>query len=226
MHHERRRGKIMGKTGRLPLRERNKQRNFQRIIDAAFELFHTVGYHQTTMDAIAEKAEVSRATLFNYFPTTQALLVPLADILYQERVQPEMQFYLETQPTTLQALHSLFMSIHKHVLTFPDLYRALQEEFFHHEPSNAKDARTGFFETLLMLLQYGKPRGEVRTDIPLEKMAHYIGALYVSLLFHPLEQQAKQGLLTNYIAEIDTLLAFLDSALSPSAVASHEIKDK
>jgi AcrR family transcriptional regulator len=208
----------MGEAGRLPLRERKKQQTYSRIVDTAFELFHTVGYHQTTMDAIADKAEVSRATLFNYFPTKQALLMPFANTLYQQRVQPEMRSYLETHPTTLQALHMLFMSIHTHVLTFSDLYRALQEEFFHHELGSAKDAGTGFFEMLLAILQYGKLRGEVRTDIPLENMVHYIGALYVSLLFHSLElQEEQQGVLTNYQAEIDTLLAFLDAALNPGA---------
>ncbi len=212
----------MSQAGRQPLRERNKQRNFQRIIDAAFELFQTVGYHQTTMDAIAEKAEVSRATLFNYFPTKQALLMPLAHQLYRERVQPEVLAYLETQPTTLQALHHLFLSIHQHILTFPDLYRALQGEFFHHEPEDTQDAGTGFLETLLATLQYGESRGEVRTDIPREKIARYIGAIYVSLLFHPLEQQTEQVLLPNYLAEINTLLAFLRPVLSSGPVAGIE----
>jgi len=212
----------MGQAGRQPLRERNKQRNFQRIIDAAFELFQTVGYHQTTMDAIAEKAEVSRATLFNYFPTKQALLMPLAHQLYRERVQPEVLAYLETQPTTLQALHHLFLSIHQHILTFPDLYRVLQGEFFHHEPEDTQDAGTGFLETLLATLQYGESRGEVRTDIPREKIARYIGAIYVSLLFHPLEQQTEQVLLPNYLAEINTLLAFLRPVLSSGPVVGIE----
>jgi len=55
-------------TMRVPLRERNKQRVIQRIQEGAFELFRTVGYEQTTMDAIAEKAETSRGTVFKYFP--------------------------------------------------------------------------------------------------------------------------------------------------------------
>jgi AcrR family transcriptional regulator len=47
----------------VPLRERNKQRILQRIQEATFVLFRTIGYDQTTMDAIAEKAETSRGTL-------------------------------------------------------------------------------------------------------------------------------------------------------------------
>ena len=215
----------MSNENRLPLRERNKQRNLQRIIDAAFDLFQTVGYHQTTMEAIADRAEVSRATLFNYIPTKQKLLMLLTNKLYQECVQPEIRSYLEAQPATSQALHSLFMSIYKHILTFPDLYRALQEEFFHREPGSREDPGTGFFETLLMILQYGKLRGEVRADIPLEKMVHYIGVLYVSLLFHPLEMQDEQVMSMNYRTEIDTLLVFLKAVLNNHVVQSPERKE-
>src|SRR5260370_16905972 len=180
MKSEKRRGKRMGEVGRLPLRERNKQRTYQRIVDTAFELFHTVGYHQTTMDAIADKAEVRRATLFNYFPTKQALLMPFANTLYQQRVQPEMRSYLETHPTTLQALHMLFMSIHTHVLTFSDLYRALQEQFFHRELGSAKHARTAFVEMLMAILQYGNLRPASRTDTPSAHFTHSILHLYAS----------------------------------------------
>lgn len=211
---------------RLPLRERNKQRNVQRIVDAASALFHTTGYTQTTMDAIAEQAEVSRATLFNYFPTKQALLMPLTNTLYREHVHPEIHSYLNTQPTTVQALHRLFMSIHEHILLVPDLYRALQEELFHHKPGTEQNAGTGFLETLVALLRYGKRRGEVRSDLPLEKMAHYIGALYVSVLFPPMEPQAEQGVLTHYRAEIETLLAFLDTALNPGVAQRNEKEEK
>src|SRR5258708_35313754 len=115
----------------VPLRERNRQRTFQRIIDAAFTLFRTLGYDQTTMDAIAEKAEVSRGTLFNYFPTKQSLLMPFANRLYLERVQPEVLSYLNTQPTTLRALRVLFTIIHEHTLTIPDMHRAFEQEFVH-----------------------------------------------------------------------------------------------
>ena len=196
----------------VPLRERNRQRTFQRIIDAAFTLFRTLGYDQTTMDAIAEKAEVSRGTLFNYFPTKQALLMPFANRVYLERVQPEVQSYLNTQPTTFQALRFLFTSIHEHILTLPDIHRALEQEFLHSQLQPATmEAKTGFFENLLTIFQYGQQRGEVRTDIPLEKLARYVGVLYVSLLFNPVEQCPP----ANYTAEVDDLLIFLTPALNP-----------
>src|SRR5260370_7198338 len=120
----------------VPLRERNRQRTFQRIIDAAFTLFRTLGYDQTTMDAIAEKAEVSRGTLFNYFPTKQSLLMPFANRLYLERVQPEVLSYLNTQPPTLQALRFLFPSIHDPILTLPHTHRPFAQQFLHPLPES------------------------------------------------------------------------------------------
>lgn len=45
---------------------------------AAFELFAKQGYESVSMDAIAEAAGVSRATLFNYFPQKELMLRDIA----------------------------------------------------------------------------------------------------------------------------------------------------
>lgn len=197
---------------RLSLRERNRQRIYRRIVDAAFELFRTAGYDATTMDAIAEKAEVSRGTLFNYFPTKDTLLMPYANELYREYVQPAVLSYLDTQPTTLDVVRFLFMSIYQHVLTLPDIDRALRQEFFSPPPVMKEcSGGTGFFDTLLTIVQYGQLRGEVRADIALENLARYVGVLYVSLLFSETRQSTPAG----YAVAVNTLLAFLRTALSP-----------
>src|SRR5215469_11878276 len=113
-------------TMSVPLRERNKQRVIQRIQEGAFELFRTIGYEQTTMDAIAEKAESSRGTVFKYFPTKSALWLLFMKRLYVEQVQPQMMKYLDTHPSTLQALQFLFTRIYVHVFQFPEVGREFQ----------------------------------------------------------------------------------------------------
>jgi len=196
----------------LPLRERNRQRIYQRIASAATELFRTTGYDQATMDAIADKAEVSRGTLFNYFPSKETLLIPFVSELYEQYVQPEILSYLDTQPSTLHVLRFLFMSIHEHILTLPRIDRALQLEFFQPRPlTKACGSEIGFLETLTAILRYGQQRGEVRVDIPLEHVARYVGVLYIALVYALVEQ----GTPTKYAAEVDTLLAFLGTALKP-----------
>ena len=84
---------------RIPLRERKKQRVTERIISAASELFKTCGYHPTTMDDIADKAEISRATLFNYFPTKEALLLPWGQEIMEEQILPRLRKTMKSQST-------------------------------------------------------------------------------------------------------------------------------
>lgn len=48
-------------------RERKKQETRERILDSAIALFAAHGYDSTTMEQIGERADVSRATVFNYF---------------------------------------------------------------------------------------------------------------------------------------------------------------
>lgn len=57
------------------LRERKKRQTRQAISDAAISLFLDAGYEQTSVAAIAEAAEVSRRTLFSYFPAKEELVM-------------------------------------------------------------------------------------------------------------------------------------------------------
>jgi AcrR family transcriptional regulator len=55
-------------------RERNKIRVKERLYDAAMTLFAEQGYDETSIDEIAERADVARGTFFNYFQRKEDLL--------------------------------------------------------------------------------------------------------------------------------------------------------
>ena len=56
------------------LRERKKRATHSAIRDGAMELFADRGFARTTIDQIAEAANVSRATVFSYFPTKEEIV--------------------------------------------------------------------------------------------------------------------------------------------------------
>lgn len=55
-------------------RTEQKARTRLAIQGAALDLFEAQGYHKTTIDQIADAAEIGRRTFFRYFPSKEAVL--------------------------------------------------------------------------------------------------------------------------------------------------------
>lgn len=196
---------------RLSLRERKKQRTRECILEAVFTLFEKTGYEQTTMDMIAEQAQVSRATLFNYFPSKQSMLLPFAGTLYVRHVEPHIHAYLQTQPPLLDALRFFFLQIQHHILRDPYIRDVLRWELFHFDaPVSPAAPPPPFLETLQTIIQQGQQQGEILLDLPAEALARYVGALYISVLYYVLHHQPEAA----YEREIEQLLTFLRGAFS------------
>ncbi len=76
------------------LRERKKARTRAAIREHALRLFRENGYQQTTVEKIAEAAEVSPSTFFRYFPTKE-------DLILQDDMDTKMVEAFEQQPPGL-----------------------------------------------------------------------------------------------------------------------------
>jgi AcrR family transcriptional regulator len=64
----------MGATTEEGLRERKKRATREAIAEAAMELFSERGFDEVTVAEVAEAADVSEKTVFNYFPTKEDLV--------------------------------------------------------------------------------------------------------------------------------------------------------
>jgi AcrR family transcriptional regulator len=62
-------------------------RKIERVIDAAKRLFLDHGFSATSMDAVAKRAAVSKATLYAYFPSKKNLFASLIETECQTMMQ-------------------------------------------------------------------------------------------------------------------------------------------
>jgi AcrR family transcriptional regulator len=89
-------------------------RTREHIVDVAIELFIAQGYDQTTMEQIAEKAEVAPSTLYRYF-TSKDLLV-----LDRLLVLTDLEDVLESRPADEPVGESLTMVLRHCLESFVD----------------------------------------------------------------------------------------------------------
>lgn len=82
------------------LRERKKARTRAAIQSAALRLFRERGYDDTTVEQVAEAAEVAPSTVFRYFPTKE-------DLVVSDDYDPFIVHALRAQPPELTPIQAV-----------------------------------------------------------------------------------------------------------------------
>lgn len=85
------------KTG---LRERKKAKTMANVQMHAMRLFRELGYNATTVEQIAEAAEISPSTFFRYFSTKE-------DVVITDNYDPLLIAAFEDQPSDLSPLQAV-----------------------------------------------------------------------------------------------------------------------
>jgi AcrR family transcriptional regulator len=163
------------------VRDEQKAATREKVLDAARDLFNEIGYDETTIRAIAERAGVSVGSVFTTFASKAEVLSHVMDHrlgeLYAEfdRVVPFLRGSTADKLCSIFAIHYAFET--RRVKLF------LAHIAASYNPSNdvgvtpyGRNPR--LTEMLLDVLRDGVQRGEVREDLDLPLIADTLKAAY------------------------------------------------
>jgi TetR/AcrR family transcriptional regulator len=161
---------IMGISER---KEREKEQRRSDIIDAAEKIFFSRGVENTTMDDIAEEAELSKGTLYLYYKSKEDIQFAIfrrgAEILFrimEKNIASKATGYqklIELAATTVQ-----FSQTHSDYFEFFMMFESSQIEKLNIERSSAeKYLREGTPLAIVdRCVELGIRDGSLRNDIP------------------------------------------------------------
>ncbi|MBA4496222.1 TetR/AcrR family transcriptional regulator [Paenactinomyces guangxiensis] len=154
--------------------QRRKERKKENIRRAAFELFSAYGVQKVSISEIAEKANVSQVTIYNYFGSKDGLLQDvIVDCMnkgwqeYRELVESDIAFpemidqFINEKTQFTGVLNPEFLQ--SFISNDPEIRRVVEEQF-----------QTHGLPVLLKLIEKGKSQGYINQDISVEAILKYI----------------------------------------------------
>ncbi len=147
-------------------RVRRKELSRDRIVAAAIALIEERGIDATSMDDIARAVDVSRATIFNYFPYKEAILVEIGARLVAEIAS---QASAHRRRSARNALYDLADAVAAIAEQHPGTVAYIAREMTHPDPERRQyaEARMGYpalYEAMLgELAAAGRLRSRTRT---------------------------------------------------------------
>ena len=159
---------------RTETRRRRKAERPQEILEAAFAQFSRNGYAMTTLEQIAERAGVTKGTIYVYFDSKEHLFISMVRELMKVTLDTLQEMLESHQGSTAELLRAQFSFIYQHVVEdrrrremarlliaeasrFPALTDRYQEEI--HRPC---------MDLLTKTIQRGVDRGEIRKSAAAE----------------------------------------------------------
>jgi len=155
-------------------RRRRKAERPKEIVAAAFEEFSRNGYAATTLDQIAERAGVTKGTIYVYFENKEQLFISMVRELTKATLDTVIDMFERHEGSTAELLRAQFSFIYQHIVEdrrrrevvrmliaeasrFPALADRYHEEI--HRPC---------LDLLQKAIQRGIDRGEIRRSAIIE----------------------------------------------------------
>ncbi len=158
---------MAGGTKRLPRAVREQQ-----MLDAAVQMFSINGYHETSMDAIAAEAQISKPMLYLYYGSKEELFGACLDRelnRFVDEVRGEIDFTLSPKDMLGNAVRAFLGYIDAHRASWIVLYsQATSSQAFAH---TVREGRERIIDLVGRLLQSGTRNPEPDADFNMMAVA-------------------------------------------------------
>ncbi len=171
----------------LSRRERKKLESRARILKAARRLFQEKDYDSTSIEEIAEMADVSKSTFFNYFPTKESLL----DGIAADEIA-EIQFLIEADLFGVTSPVEKIRIVMKHFATDSSTYLKVTRKVIWATVFRSDGFPMPVMEMekiLVELINEAQEKGEIRKDLKSLEIASAIMGMYFAAFFHWIREE-------------------------------------
>ena len=149
-------------------RRRRKAERPQEILEAAFIEFSRDGYATTTLDRIAERAGVTKGTIYVYFENKEQLFISMVQEFTKGADETVQEMYETHEDSTADLLRAQFSFIYQYIVE--DKRRREVVRMLIAEASRFPKLADRYFDEILrpcldrlkLAIQRGIDRGEIR----------------------------------------------------------------
>jgi AcrR family transcriptional regulator len=161
----------------LSRRERKKEETRERIFKAACKLFRDKGFEATTIDDIAEKADVAKGTFFNYFPRKEAVLGFLSE-MWIEEAERKVGDILGSKGPASERIRDMFVDFAGFYEEDPQLAHYVVAESTRRFTDDCDDMCQRWDDLGVRVMEHLQDNGEVRRDVTPSRAHEILGAVY------------------------------------------------
>lgn len=159
----------------------NKLHCRQRILKASRQLFSTKGYEETTIEDIAERADISKATLYNYFPSKDNLLMGIAGAELED-VRELIAGDLKSEPSAVEKLRRALMTFVLDSINYIPLCRKITY-LNSCEESGLFATRVEMLAIFRSLVQEAQAKGELCQNAGTDEIVDLVMGVYLTSQF-------------------------------------------
>lgn len=168
------------------MRERKKEATKAAIMDVVIQLINERGFANTTMQLIAQKADVALRTLYNYFPSKESIVATYVQLSVKSE-QEKNWTQLMGFDTTFERLEFLCLKSAewmKENAVLAEVYTLeIDPRSYICVPAKIDFPNSGLGDVLTEIIEMGQSMGDVTKDIPVEVLTrHFLSFYHFSIL--------------------------------------------